>query len=159
MEIAGRTINTIRVISILGFLAALLWIYASLPASARVYLFDESTAGVGFTRNQFFYTFLGVFAFINIVLFAVIRTLRHTVAADYVKELRKQRLALWLGLCHIGLNICIIGFVLFYGLQSFLPDFSPQEFFFLVITGPAILLLSLFALPPMLFKLGEPTKG
>jgi hypothetical protein len=69
-----KLIKFFRIISLGIFLAILLYIYAVLPE--RVLIFKEGTYSHYMTKDTFFYSTLGVFFFVNVLIFAAIYFLR-----------------------------------------------------------------------------------
>lgn len=135
----NRFIKFFWVVSLLGFLAALLFAFAGMPGQVDIALGSSVVSSVYLTRDIFFYTMVGMTLFTNGLLITVIRVLGLTSPLRYqegqLQHPFRITLSNWLGGIAAILN-------LFYGITSLIVSFynnpgysQPTHYNYLIYIG------------------------
>ena len=135
----NRFIKFFWVVSLLGFLAALLFAFAGMPAKVDIALGSSMVDSVFLTRDIFFYIMVGITLFTNGLLVTVTRVLGLTSPLQYQEGIPQNpsriTLSNWLGAMAGILN-------LFYAITSLIVSFynnpgysNPTHYNYLIYIG------------------------
>lgn len=135
----NRFIKLFWFLSMLGFLVAILLVYANLPEEVDVTLGSSSISEVLLSRNAFFYSMIALIVVSNGVLLALANVItltksaknRHS-AGDLGQPLFKSRIVNWLGSFSTILNIFYIIGVFFVGFHNDPQYVAPKSYSILV---------------------------
>lgn len=135
--------------SVVIFMGMLLYVYAFLPEKVGLYYDANEIALWTMGKTNVFYTFLGVFIFVNLITSLLSRSIGIVPVdpAGFIKtEYFKYNLHLWSAGLSFILNLTIIFAIIFIGLYHNDEHFNISYFSFLIYVGPILLTIWIFVL-------------
>ena len=149
----NKFIKLFWLLSMIGFLALLLWVYANMPPQIDISMVNSAFSEITISKNAFFYSMIAIVVSTNgsiLMLSKVLQllTARHLKENDgfYPQEGHNNRLINWLGSFSIILNLfCIIG-VLFVGLYNTIEKEAGHPYIYIVYTSLFLMLVWLLGL-------------
>lgn len=145
-----RIVRVLNVALMLLFLAGLIWLYAYMPETLEIRMRASDEAAFSVSKNAYFYTFLGLFALSNLVIYASQALARYiapgTSTFSLFRDSRSKSIfLLWLSSFQVAVGVMILLSYLYFGFMN-TPDhrYGPQLPAMAV--GPFLVLLT-FAIP------------
>ncbi|MCG8476324.1 MAG: hypothetical protein MI784_12725 [Cytophagales bacterium] len=141
-----KELKAFRILTLLVFVAALLYVYAGMPERVGVDFTEDGTFTEFVSKRAFFYGSLG-FAFVaNIVFMAFAELLARSQKGTFAASIQS-----WLGGFHGIVNLIMVISVLFLGILNN-PDHAGAQLTVLVYLAPLLLLIATVWLFVILFR-------
>ncbi len=149
----SRIVKFIWLVSVVVFLAMLLWIYAYLPNRVGVMADYEGVADTFLSKGNFFYLAIGLFLLVNGSLFIMRRLLApDTYAPRNAKTGLRADLADWMLGFAASLNVFFILSMTYLSIFNNQDGGDSSLFGSLVMVGPVLIALMLLVLVYLFFK-------
>jgi len=146
-----KVFKTIKTLTSIIFIALLIIAYSYLIEATRVYLNVQKTESMDV--EMLFYIGLGIFVFISLVFFIFDRILfSYQQKADQSNFFTSNSFLTWLAGFNIAVNVLLCSFVLFVGFINSDDYYNLLNYTILLYLGPALILISLLALPVLYIK-------
>lgn len=145
------------IVSIVLFLAVLLLVYAFLMDRANPIMAEWGIHTEMEARRWFFYSSLGFFLLVNIILYVLHRILKKSNRhqPDLHRWKVNQEVSLWLLGLAGAVNFSLMAAMGFFGILNNAEDLNLNDYTVLVYLAPAIILLMLIILPLRISRLRQ----
>ncbi len=139
-----RVVSFVRVLSLLFFLGALLFVYAYLPENVSLYSDNLGTPVYYIGKSQFFYYAFAFFIVVNLMLFIMIKVLAGVRVTPgkglFSSEPFKENTLIWIEVLVSIINIFFTTGAAFIGIYNDRTAFELSNFTYLVYLGIILLI-------------------
>lgn len=147
----SRFVKLFWVFSLIGFLAALLFSYTSIPEQVDIALGSSVVSSIFLSRDVYFYAMIGIMVFTNATLLTMAKVL-NIIPSLEASNTFKVNIINWLGSFSVILNLFFSITALIVGFYNNPAFESPTHYNYLAYIGLVLILVWLFGLLYVLVK-------
>ena len=158
-ELSFRIANFIKMLSMFMVLGSLIYFYAYVDVRLdQIFPYSDDWYGQ-LSKSLIFYTGLGTFAVLNLVMNAVLGIYKSTKSYDeksllFKNEVHKERIWLWFLYLIAGVNVLITSMIMFFALIKINQAESDAGYAFLPTFGFVAVTIAFSGLMASIFKKG-----